>query len=115
MGPVVPRFLRLTTGAIRNERTDTMDTYLPGNPNKVQPRAADRLSAAGMSILISGIGIAGPTLAYWLAARGMKPTLIERAPDRLQFLSFPKSSWAQVYSIIDLPDYTDIASKTVKY
>ena len=32
------------------------------------------------SILISGIGISGPTLAYWLDARGFRPTLVERAP-----------------------------------
>lgn len=31
------------------------------------------------SVLISGIGIAGPTLAYWLDARGFRPTLVERA------------------------------------
>ncbi len=33
-----------------------------------------------MKILISGAGIAGPTLAYWLARYGLKPTLIEAAP-----------------------------------
>ena len=33
------------------------------------------------SVLISGIGIAGPTLAYWLKAAGFEPTLIERAPE----------------------------------
>jgi 2-polyprenyl-6-methoxyphenol hydroxylase-like FAD-dependent oxidoreductase len=32
------------------------------------------------SILISGIGIAGPTLAYWLAESGFTVTLVERAP-----------------------------------
>lgn len=32
------------------------------------------------SVLISGIGIAGPTLAYWLSARGFQPVLIEHAP-----------------------------------
>jgi 2-polyprenyl-6-methoxyphenol hydroxylase-like FAD-dependent oxidoreductase len=32
-----------------------------------------------MRILISGAGIAGPTLAYWLARYGMTPTLVERA------------------------------------
>jgi len=32
------------------------------------------------SVLISGAGIAGPTLAYWLACYGFKPTLVERAP-----------------------------------
>jgi 2-polyprenyl-6-methoxyphenol hydroxylase-like FAD-dependent oxidoreductase len=32
------------------------------------------------TVLISGAGIAGPTLAFWLAKAGMKPTLVERAP-----------------------------------
>ncbi len=32
------------------------------------------------TVLISGSGIAGPTLAYWLEAAGLQPTLIERAP-----------------------------------
>ncbi len=31
-------------------------------------------------ILISGAGIAGPTLAYWLAEHGFSPTLVEQAP-----------------------------------
>jgi len=35
---------------------------------------------ASKSVLISGIGIAGPTLAYWLDRRGWRPTLVERAP-----------------------------------
>ena len=33
-----------------------------------------------MRILISGAGIAGPTLAYWLKQYGFTPTLVERAP-----------------------------------
>ncbi|HEY1581790.1 MAG TPA: FAD-binding domain [Chthoniobacterales bacterium] len=33
-----------------------------------------------MSVLISGVGIAGPTLAYWLSFYGIKSTLVERAP-----------------------------------
>jgi 2-polyprenyl-6-methoxyphenol hydroxylase-like FAD-dependent oxidoreductase len=32
------------------------------------------------SILISGAGIAGPTLAYWLVRRGHRPVLVERTP-----------------------------------
>jgi 2-polyprenyl-6-methoxyphenol hydroxylase-like FAD-dependent oxidoreductase len=32
------------------------------------------------SVLISGIGIGGPTLAYWLSRAGFRPTLIEHAP-----------------------------------
>lgn len=33
-----------------------------------------------MKVLISGAGIAGPTLAYWLVRYGMEPTLVEIAP-----------------------------------
>ncbi len=33
-----------------------------------------------MSVLISGAGIAGPTLAYWLSVNGVDSTLVERAP-----------------------------------
>src|SRR3974390_3501233 len=32
------------------------------------------------AVLISGVGIAGPTLAFWLKVGGFKPTLIEEAP-----------------------------------
>jgi 2-polyprenyl-6-methoxyphenol hydroxylase-like FAD-dependent oxidoreductase len=32
------------------------------------------------TVLISGLGIAGPTLACWLRAAGFEPTLIEHAP-----------------------------------
>ena len=35
----------------------------------------------GKTILISGAGIAGPTLAFWLRAAGFQPTLVERAPE----------------------------------
>jgi 2-polyprenyl-6-methoxyphenol hydroxylase-like FAD-dependent oxidoreductase len=33
-----------------------------------------------MRVLISGAGIAGPTLAYWLAHYGFQPTLVEASP-----------------------------------
>jgi 2-polyprenyl-6-methoxyphenol hydroxylase-like FAD-dependent oxidoreductase len=39
-----------------------------------------RIYFFGVSILISGIGIGGPTLAYWLSVYGIKSTLVERAP-----------------------------------
>jgi len=38
------------------------------------------MSAKVQNILISGAGIAGPTLAYWLLRRGFAPTIIEQAP-----------------------------------
>lgn len=31
-------------------------------------------------VLISGAGIAGTALAYWLRAHGFRPTVVERAP-----------------------------------
>ncbi|WP_315860809.1 FAD-dependent oxidoreductase [Amycolatopsis sp. EV170708-02-1] len=31
-------------------------------------------------VLISGAGIAGTTLAYWLRRHGFAPTVVERAP-----------------------------------
>lgn len=34
---------------------------------------------ATRTVLISGAGIAGPTLAYWLARNGFHPTVVERA------------------------------------
>ncbi len=37
-------------------------------------------SMSRQTILISGAGIAGTTLAYWLLKRGFEPVLIERAP-----------------------------------
>ena len=41
---------------------------------------ADFPVMSNKTVLISGAGIAGPTLAFWLKAAGFKPTLIERAP-----------------------------------
>src|SRR6202044_2352807 len=31
------------------------------------------------SVLISGAGVAGPTLAYWLSGYGFRPTVVERS------------------------------------
>jgi 2-polyprenyl-6-methoxyphenol hydroxylase-like FAD-dependent oxidoreductase len=36
-----------------------------------------------MRILISGAGIAGLTVAYWLRSYGFTPTVVERAPSLL--------------------------------
>jgi 2-polyprenyl-6-methoxyphenol hydroxylase-like FAD-dependent oxidoreductase len=33
-----------------------------------------------VDILISGLGIAGPTLAWWLERRGFRPVIVEHAP-----------------------------------
>src|SRR6516164_8543781 len=52
------------------------------------------------SVLISGIGIAGPTFAYWLLRAGFKPTLIERAP-RLRPGGYVIDFWGLGYEIAE--------------
>jgi 2-polyprenyl-6-methoxyphenol hydroxylase-like FAD-dependent oxidoreductase len=50
------------------------------------------------SVLISGAGIAGPTLAYWLMEYGFTPTLVERAP-RLRTSGYVIDFWGLGYDI----------------
>ncbi len=62
-----------------------------------------------MKVLISGAGIAGPTLAYWLARYGMQPTIVERAP-RLRTGGYVIDFWGAGFDIADrmglLPEIT---------
>ena len=51
-----------------------------------------------MKILISGAGIAGPTLAYWLADYGFEPTLVEKAP-RLRTGGYVIDFWGAGFEI----------------
>lgn len=53
-----------------------------------------------MRILISGAGIAGPTLAYWLAHYGFKPTIVEAAP-RLRTGGYVIDFWGAGFEIAD--------------
>ncbi|HYM07410.1 MAG TPA: FAD-binding domain [Terriglobales bacterium] len=53
-----------------------------------------------MKILISGAGIAGPTLAYWLAHYGFKPTIVEAAP-RLRTGGYLIDFWGAGFDIAD--------------
>jgi 2-polyprenyl-6-methoxyphenol hydroxylase-like FAD-dependent oxidoreductase len=52
------------------------------------------------TVLISGAGIAGPTLAFWLSAAGFEPTLIERAP-ALRTGGYVIDSWGLGYDIAE--------------
>ena len=42
--------------------------------------ALGRSRARCKNVLISGAGLAGLTLAYWLSRHGFSPTVVERAP-----------------------------------
>ncbi len=52
------------------------------------------------TVLISGAGIAGPTLAFWLRAAGFEPTLIEKAP-ALRTGGYVIDFWGLGYDIAD--------------
>jgi 2-polyprenyl-6-methoxyphenol hydroxylase-like FAD-dependent oxidoreductase len=51
-------------------------------------------------ILVSGAGIAGSCLAYWLARYGFEPTLIERAP-RLRTSGYIIDFWGRGYDVAE--------------
>lgn len=53
-----------------------------------------------MKVLISGAGIAGPTLAFWLAHYGFKPTIVEAAP-RLRTGGYLIDFWGAGFDIAD--------------
>jgi 2-polyprenyl-6-methoxyphenol hydroxylase-like FAD-dependent oxidoreductase len=52
------------------------------------------------TVLISGGGIAGPTLAFWLRAAGFEPVLIERAP-ALRTGGYVVDFWGRGYDIAE--------------
>ncbi|HMM91213.1 FAD-binding domain [Bradyrhizobium sp.] len=52
------------------------------------------------TVLISGAGIAGPTLAFWLRAAGFEPTLIERVP-HLRTGGYVIDFWGLGYDIAE--------------
>lgn len=63
-----------------------------------------------MKILISGAGVAGPTLAYWLAHYGFEPTIVEKAP-ALRTGGYIIDFWGAGFDIADrmglLPELRD--------
>jgi 2-polyprenyl-6-methoxyphenol hydroxylase-like FAD-dependent oxidoreductase len=70
---------------------------------------AGRIFPIVMRILISGAGIAGPTLAYWLARYGLQPTIIEKSP-KLRTGGYIIDFWGAGFEIADrmglLPEIT---------
>ena len=52
------------------------------------------------SVLISRLGVAGATLAYWLAEHGFQPTLIERSP-RPRTRGYVIDFWGKGYDIAE--------------
>ena len=59
-----------------------------------------------MTVLISGIGIAGPTLAYWLSVYGIESVLVERAP-QLRTGGYIIDFWGTGFDIAEKMDLLD--------
>ncbi len=55
---------------------------------------------ANRTVLISGAGIAGPTLAYWLLRSGFTPTIVEEAP-HLREGGYAIDFWGLGYDIAE--------------
>ena len=53
------------------------------------------------TVLISGLGVAGPTLAFWLKATGFVPTLVEHAP-ALRNGGYVIDFWGLGYDVAEL-------------
>jgi 2-polyprenyl-6-methoxyphenol hydroxylase-like FAD-dependent oxidoreductase len=60
----------------------------------------------GKSVLISGVGIGGPTLAFWLKTAGFETTLVERAP-KLRTGGYVIDFWGLGYDIAELMGLSD--------
>lgn len=55
---------------------------------------------SGQTVLISGLGVAGPTLAYWLRAAGFLPILVEHSP-ALRSGGYVLDFWGLGYDIAE--------------
>jgi 2-polyprenyl-6-methoxyphenol hydroxylase-like FAD-dependent oxidoreductase len=53
-----------------------------------------------VKVLISGAGIAGPALAYWLLKYGHEPTIVEYAP-RFRTGGYVIDFWGRGYDIAE--------------
>jgi 2-polyprenyl-6-methoxyphenol hydroxylase-like FAD-dependent oxidoreductase len=68
-------------------------------------------------MLISGAGVAGSTLAYWLARRGFRPTVVERS-QRLRSSGNPVDVRGPAVPVVEamgvLPRLREIATRTTR-
>src|SRR6516162_11715256 len=62
------------------------------------------------TVLISGLGVAGPTLAFWLRAAGFRPTLVECARE-LRGEGYVIDFWGLGYDIAECMGLCDEISR----
>ena len=58
-------------------------------------------------MLISGAGIAGPTLAYWLDHHGFETTIVEKAPEGLRNGGNVIDFWGSGFDVADRMNLLD--------
>lgn len=68
-----------------------------GRSEACRPRAADKM---GLKVLISGAGVAGLTLAYWLMRAGITPVIVERS-SRLRTGGYMIDFWGVGYTVAE--------------
>jgi 2-polyprenyl-6-methoxyphenol hydroxylase-like FAD-dependent oxidoreductase len=72
----------------------------PGDRAWPCPLRGRMLGPWDMKVLVSGAGVAGPCLAYWLHRHGFEPTLIERAP-RLRSGGYIVDFWGAGFDVAE--------------
>lgn len=67
---------------------------------RVAPSAPARYRTGRMKVVVSGIGIAGPALAFWLERAGHQVLLVEEAP-RLRSGGYVVDVWGVGYDLLE--------------
>ena len=60
-----------------------------------------RTSLENAEILVSGAGVAGPVLAYWLKRYGFDPTVVERAPEIRKAGGHAVDLWGSAVDVVE--------------
>ena len=71
---------------------------MPGEPESCQISGYQH--NRGVKVLISGAGIAGPTLAWWLLRHGIEPVIVEHAP-QLRTGGYVIDFWGAGFDVAD--------------
>jgi 2-polyprenyl-6-methoxyphenol hydroxylase-like FAD-dependent oxidoreductase len=59
------------------------------------------MGAQNTDILVSGAGVAGPVLAYWLKRYGFDPTVVERAPEIRKAGGHAVDLWGSAVDVVE--------------
>ena len=66
-----------------------------------EQRHEPQVSIENAEILVSGAGVAGPVLAYWLKRYGFDPTVVERAPEIRKAGGHAVDLWGSAVDVVE--------------